>query len=403
MDARTRNEIHDWVARAAVAGMPLRELVEEFCRRLVAGGIPLQRLLLGASTLHPTLDRYFFEWESKDRNATQFDVDRARAMSQRERWFQSPFFHLANAGEEFLRRRLARGEGREFPIVPDLLADGATDYVVMRHAFTGENAIHTVDAAYSSWTTAQPQGFTDSQVEALRALAVSLSLAVKSASFAQIARNIADAYLGRDIGARILAGEIVRGAPEKIDAVVWFSDLEAFTRISDTSEPDQIIHFLNDYAEAIVGAIQEMKGEVLKFMGDGVLALFRGADAETTCRHALGAVQDARRRVAELNTRRAAANQPTTRFYLGLHAGEVFFGNIGSVDRLDFTAVGTAVNEASRIAAMCRSLDQEVLTSSAFAARAGDLRVRLLSCGRYALRGVARPTELFTLDPEVAS
>jgi len=226
--------------------------------------------------------------------------------------------------------------------------------------------------------------------------------AVTAASYAQIARNLAETYLGREIGARVLSGEIVRGRTERIEAVIWFSDLSGFTRITDSAPPEAIIPLLNDYAEAVVEAVHAMKGEVLKFIGDGVLALFRSPSSEESCRRALAAVLDLRQRIAALNERRAKADQPVTGLYLGLHLGEVFFGNIGSVDRLDFTAVGPAVNEASRVVAMCRSLDQEVLMSSRFAADSGDARARLVSVGRYALRGVGRPQELFTLDPEIA-
>jgi adenylate cyclase len=208
-----------------------------------------------------------------------------------------------------------------------------------------------------------------------------------------------ETYLGRDPGARVLSGRIVRGIAERIDAVVWFSDLRGFTRITDTA-PEQVIPLLNDYADAIVSAIHEHGGDVLKLIGDGTLAIFTADDRKDACGAALAAAITARGRVAKLNKRRAADGRPTTDMYLGLHVGEVFYGNVGSRERLDFTVIGPAVNEASRIAAMCRSVDQPVLLSSAFA-EVGDIKRRLVSVGRYALRGVAQPQELFTLDPDV--
>ena len=150
----------------------------------------------------------------------------------------------------------------------------------------------------------------------------------------------------------------------------------------------------------MVSAVHEEGGDVLKLIGDGILAIFPAEDPEQACRCALAAATAARHRVAALNERRGAERLPTTDMYLGLHVGEVFYGNIGSKDRLDFTVVGPAVNEASRIAAMCRSVDQRVLLSSAFAASSGAERRRLVSVGRFALRGVGRSQELFTLDPE---
>jgi adenylate cyclase len=256
-----------------------------------------------------------------------------------------------------------------------------------------------MDGVVSSWATVQPSGFSDVDIAALRFLMPNLALAIKSASFAQIAETLVDTYLGRDAGRRVLQGRITRGIAERINAVLWFSDLRDFTRITDGAEPGQIIPLLNDYADAIVSAIHAQDGDVLKFIGDGILAVFSKGGAPDRCKQALAAAIDARRRVSKLNQRRVAASLPATDFYLGLHVGEVFYGNIGSADRLDFTVVGPAVNETSRIAAMCRSLDQPVLLSSAFAAVAPHCRDRIVSVGRYALRGVTRPQELFTLDP----
>ena len=183
--------------------------------------------------------------------------------------------------------------------------------------------------------------------------------------------------------------------------MLWFSDLRGFTRITDTAAPEQIIPLLNDYAEAVISAIHEAGGDVLKLIGDGTLAIFTAEDPAHACRCALAAeALHARAASRELNARRSAAGLPITDVYLGLHIGEVFYGNIGSPDRLDFTVVGPAVNEASRIAAMCRSVERDVLLSSAFAAAADAERARSRSSrsGRYALRGVGRPQELFTLD-----
>jgi adenylate cyclase len=190
----------------------------------------------------------------------------------------------------------------------------------------------------------------------------------------------------------------MRGIAEHIDAVVWFSDLRGFTQITDT-EPKQAIPLLNDYSDAIFLAIHQHGGDVLKLIGDGTLAIFTAEDRLHACSAALSAAIDARQGIAELKKRRAADGRPVTDMYLGLHVGKLFYGNVGSRERLDFTVIGPAVNEASRIAAMCRSLDQPVLMSAAFAA-VGDIKRRLVSVGRYALRGVSHPQELFTLDPD---
>ncbi len=187
---------------------------------------------------------------------------------------------------------------------------------------------------------------------------------------------------------------------DRIDAVLWFSDLRNYTRISDTAAPEQIIPLLNEYADAILSAIHESGGDVLKLMGDGTLAIFTADDRARACHAALAAAAEARRAVAVVNHRRAAESLPTTNMYLGLHVGEVFYGNIGSRERLDFTVVGPAVNEVSRIASLCRSVDQPLLISSAFASAIGEPKELLVSVGRYALRGVGRAQDLYTLEPE---
>jgi adenylate cyclase len=211
--------------------------------------------------------------------------------------------------------------------------------------------------------------------------------------------TLMETYLGRDAGRRVLGGRIVRGIAERIEAVIWFSDLRGFTRITDTA-PEQALPLLNDYSDAIVSAIHGQCGDVLKLIGDGTLAIFTGGDRNQACGAALAAAIAARDGIVALNKRRVSEGKPVTEMYLGLHVGEVFYGNVGSRERLDFTVIGPAVNEASRIAAMCRSVDQPLLVSAALA-NVGDNRKRLISVGRYALRGLSRPQELFTLDPDV--
>jgi adenylate cyclase len=191
---------------------------------------------------------------------------------------------------------------------------------------------------------------------------------------------------------------------ERISAVLWFSDLRGSTAIGENIGPDEIIPFLNDYAQAAIDAIHDAGGDVLKLMGDGVLAMFTNEDMGAARRAALQAEHRFRRNMTTLNARRSADGRPTTSAYVGLHVGEVFYGNIGSEDRLDFTVVGPAVNEVSRIASMCRSVDRDLLASSAF--RSGlDATGRryLVSTGRFALRGIGRTQDLYTLDPDIAA
>jgi adenylate cyclase len=404
------DELSSWLVQAGLADEPETDIVSGFCDRCAAAGIPLARAQVLIDTLHPVHEGRLFRWGSGPAEPPSIEYGRTSPellaalgsephdVDAAARWLRSPFYRMLQTGESLLRRRLSIASQDEFPILSDLVAAGLTDYVAIIARFAGEHVIGDMDCVYFSWTTRAPNGFDDRDVAFLERMAPYLALAIKSVSLARMTETLMETYLGRDAGQRVLSGRIVRGITEHIDAVIWFSDLRGFTRITDAA-PEQVIPLLNDYADAIVSAIHEHGGDVLKLIGDGTLAIFTAADRAHACGAALSAAIDARVTIAELNRHRAANGRPTTDMYLGLHVGEVFYGNVGSRERLDFTVIGPAVNEASRIAAMCRSVDQPVLMSSAFAGVDGVKR-RLVSVGRYALRGVAHPQELFTLDPD---
>jgi adenylate cyclase len=313
-------------------------------------------------------------------------------------WEQSPFYHLETSGEDLLRRRIEPGEEPDFPILRDLAELGDRDYIALVSRFGASGQIGEMDCIYSSWASNHEDGFSDEQVAELPRLVLHLALALRGVSLMRIAESIAETYLGRDTGRRVLSGSITRGVPEKISAVIWFSDLRGFTKISDTANPGDIIPFLNDYAEAVIESVHDAGGEVLKLLGDGTLAIFRSPALADACHAAIEAERSLRERIAEVNERRRERGVAVTDVYLGLHVGEVFYGNIGSEDRLDFTVVGSAVNEASRIAAFCRSVERDVLLSPDFhEAAPGQDREICVSVGRYALRGIGQPRELYTV------
>jgi adenylate cyclase len=403
-------ELSAWLTQAGLAGTSETDIVSGFCDRCVVAGLPLARALVLIDTLDPIHEGRVLRWGYGPTESPLLEYGRTSPdalaasgsnpedVQAAERWRRSPFYKMLQTGDSYLRRRLNATTKDEFAVLSDLLAAGMTDYVAIISRVAPEGVIGEMDGVYSSWATGAPDGFSDGQIAALQRLAPDLALAIKSVSLARMTRTLMQTYLGRDAGQRVLGGRIVRGIAERMDAVVWFSDLRGFTRITDTA-PEQAIPLLNDYSDAIISAIHEHGGDVLKLIGDGTLAIFTAEDRTRACGAALSAAIAARERVDELNRRRAADGKPMTEMYLGLHVGEVFYGNVGSRERLDFTVIGPAVNEASRIAAMCRSVDQPVLMSSGFA-NVGDIKRRLVSVGRYALRGVARPQELFTLDPD---
>ena len=297
-----------------------------------------------------------------------------------------------------MRRRIAVGEGtNEFPLLAGLAAQGGTDYWARIVRFGPREGGGETHGMATSWTTREPGGFAARDLALIDATLPAFALACKATMALDTTRTLVTTYLGRDAAGRILRGEIDRGQVKTLRKVLWFSDLTGFTRIADTLPREQLLDLLNAYADCLVGVVHDHGGEVLKFMGDGILAVFSDAEAEG-CRRALDAAQAAGSAIARLNRERTAAGLPVTGFTLALHEGEVLSGNVGSQERLDFTVIGPAVNELSRIQAMSRSLDQPVLVSASFVAACGDQRWRLVSLGRYALRGVARPQELFTLD-----
>jgi adenylate cyclase len=395
------DEISAWLVEQGLAGAQETDLLAEFCERCCAAGLSLCRAVTFIDTLHPVYEGRAFRWRAGGEEAQRFveygSTDTGEAA---ENWRRTPFFHLLETGESELRRRLGRGDPADFNMVEDVRKDGCTDYVAFVHRFPGAGAIGDMDCFYSAWATKADAGFADEDIAALRRLVPSLALAIKCGALGRIAGTLVEVYLGRDPGRRVLEGRIRRGIADRISAVLWFSDLRGYTTISDGAAPEEVIPLLNDYADAVISAIYEEGGDVLKLIGDGALAIFQADDPAAACRAALAAQANLRRRERELNARRAAEGRPVTNVYLGLHIGDVFYGNVGSNDRLDFTVIGPAVNEVARIASMCRSVDRPVVISDAFVAATPEPeRTHLVSVGRYALRGVGRAQELFTLDP----
>lgn len=404
MKTSDTDRLLDWIIRRGLEGVDESQLLREFCEKCKEAGLVLSRALSFIDTLHPVHEGRIYRW--RDDSVEEAPVTEYARTNEggpaAESWQRSPFFHLLQTGEDELRRRIGFGEEADFSIIQDMKNEGHTDYIVFIHRFSGDAMIGDMDGVYSAWSTRHPEGFSDAHLVALRRLVPALGLAIKSAALAHVADTLVQVYLGRDAGRRVLTGSIQRGVADRIEAALWFSDLRSYTAITDTAKPSEIIPLLNDYADAVITAIHEAGGDVLKLIGDGTLAVFRADDPAEACSRALRAEENLRARMKELNERRRAEERPVTSIYVGLHIGEVFYGNIGSVDRLDFTVVGPTVNETSRIASMCRSVDRPVLASSTFAdALPAEERTRLVSVGRFALRGVGKAQDLFTIDPEL--
>jgi len=390
----------EWIADRALAGASEIDILTGVCERLDGAGFGLMRASVANDLLDPTYDARGVRWH-RSTGGLEEVFPRTEGFVVNESWTRSPFFALAESGRPRLRRRLNATYRRgEFPLLDDFERMGATDYVAFATPVHDNVRLGEGQGIVSSWLTDVPGGFSDAQVEAIAYLLPTLALAFMLHTTHRSARTAVATYLGNDAALRVLAGNIVRGRATPITAVVWFSDLVGFTRIADSVDAEVLLAMLNEYAEAQVEAIEARGGHVLKFIGDAILAIFPDEDTTRACELALDAAADQKRRIDVVNERRRTASLPVTGTHLALHVGELLYGNVGSPRRLDFTVLGPAVNEAARIEALCGSLEQPVIVSSAFAEAAGGARERLVSLGRYAMKGVARPQELFTLDPE---
>jgi len=405
MDLSPRLQLMNWLVSQGLTGLPENDLVRGFCERCRAGGLDLSRGIVFIDTLHPIFEGRGFRWNDTEIDESDtFEYGPTGEGDAAQNWRRSVFHHMLENGHDDLHIDLADCASLDFSLIGDLAAMGHRHLVAFVHRFGEAGTIGQMDCVYSYWLTRRGDGFGEQGLAALRDLVPVLGLAIKSAAQIDIARTLGRVYLGRDASEQVLRGKIIRGVTERISAVLWFSDLRGSTAISENIAPDEIIPFLNDYAQASIDAVHDEGGDVLKLIGDGVLAMFTGADMALARLAALRAEHHFRRNMTALNARRAEAGRPTTSAYVGLHVGEVFYGNIGAEDRLDFTVVGPAVNEVSRIASMCRSVDRELLASADFRSGLDTSGQRfLVSTGRFALRGIGRAQDLYTIDPDIGS
>jgi len=402
-------ELHVWAVRQGLLGVDAAELFDGFCQRLVGAQVPLWRASAAMRTLHPQWGGYSYTWH-RDLNAiepSQFERDN----QNRRDWLTSPFAYLIaqaqaqGSGENgnpwlHLRRRLAGPEAQlDFPILEELAACGATDYFAQIVRFGPEgDASRGTGIAYS-FTTQYGEGFAEDHFLLLRAILPALSLAMMTHAGHTIASSLLGAYLGGDAGRRVHAGAIERGSVESIRAVLWFADMRGFTKLADTTPGLAVIELLDEMFEAMTAPLRSRGGEVLKFMGDGMLAIFPLLRETQTdaCRKALDAAREAISTMEKANRLRRDAGEPVANVDLALHIGEVLYGNVGAADRLDFTVIGPAVNEAARIETLCEPLGRNVLVSAEFAEAIGSLE-GLQFLGYHRLRGVREHRAIYGLE-----
>jgi adenylate cyclase len=383
-----------WLLRDAHDLADTRSVIGELCQRLLATGFPLSRLFLSIRTLHPQVATIGYRWRRGE--SLPSETPREHGIDSEEVYLRSPI-KLIHDGASELRRRLADlATPREFPILDELAAEGATDYLIVPLRFSSQR-VNAVSIA-----TDRPGGFSTAELGRFKDLTPLLALVLEIKETQRLASTLLDTYLGHDAGRRVLGGLVRRGDGITLAAALWYCDLRGFTATTEPLPRDQIIALLNDYFACMVGAVHRHGGEVLKFIGDAMLAIFPIADdldRDRACLAALVAAEDALADLDNLNERRRAEGKAVLEADIALHSGAVTYGNIGAPDRLDFTAIGTAVNLVTRLERMSEELGQRLLASARFASPCGS---KLVSVGHYRLRGFSEPQEIFALPPRVA-
>ena len=387
--------IIDWVLTQALTDFRLEDLIVGTAERMIAAGYPLHRIHLTARVLHPIYSGTSFTWNrNQGMQSDVFD----RSDSESDGWLGSPLRYMLENRMSEMRLRIHNGEGLEdYPVIRVMKAGGATDYIAIASLFGNPaTAFDREDGVVMSWSAQAVAGWKQSEVSDIRRLQSRLAVVVRLAMRQRLAEDVVSAYLGADAGRRVLSGQIQRGDGEDIDAIIWFSDLRSSTRLAETLGKDAFLELLNRFFECTAGAVQTANGEILDYIGDSVLAIFpfkRFGGPIEACRSALVAGNHSMAWFKEVNRDRQARGEEILGFGIGLHAGTVMFGNIGIPERLKFSVVGPAANEAARIADKCRDLGEELIVSSTFHDLAdGEWR----HLGLFELRNVNQPMALFS-------
>ena len=399
-----------WLLNEALLAPSVPKLAEAFADRLVASGVPVWRFHVGFSTIHPEVESVGVTWtRSGKREEEAYGHGAFNDVASTSPLYDAVVSarNVARASDgtrsvaiPMTRYRLERGEGLEaYRLLTSFRAAGATDYLCFAIVFGNNGWLRDwTSGAAVSVTTDRAGGFTDDEIALLTDVMPALGVAIRAGAEPATTRSLLDVYLGRDIGRRVLAGEVKRGSVEVISAAMLVGDLRGFTTLAEAVPRYELVALLNDYLDNLITPIEATGGQVLKFLGDGVLATFSFADtdAATACAAAVSAATQALEAVDAFNVHRATATLPLMTLDLALHAGDVLYGNIGSNRRLDFTIIGPAVNEAARLEVLCSILDVPLVASRRFVELLGQTHA-FQSLGRQSLRGVREAVEVFTL------
>lgn len=376
-----------WLEEAVWQEPNPARIAQRLIDMLCDSGIPLLRVNIAVATLHPELVGFANIWRRSVGRVESFAGDRTEVMAP-ENWDRSPFRLVDELNVSAARRRLDRDDCLDdLDILADMRAEGATDYVIITQGSSGKG-----DGTLTTWTTDRPGGFTTPELVAIAEHVRLVSHVYTAIAARKTSRTLIETYIGRRASERILAGNIVRGRSESLEAAIWMSDIRDFTGLSERLPAAELLALLNRHFDSIIAPVQERGGDALKLIGDAVLAVFPG-DAEGGAAAACAAALDAAKAALAVSGSAIADDEAERlRFVVALHYGTVSYGNVGASNRLDFTVIGPAVNLASRLNGLGKFLDRKIILSDAFAAHCTAPTEDL---GRHTLRGLAGQHAVF--------
>jgi len=380
--------VEKWLLREGRLVRRPDAFLEQLMNRVLEAGIPVWRTYIGLQLVHPQLQAMGFLWR---RGQSVETIARAFGVQFTPAYIGSPLQEVREGGTP-VRYRLDGLTDRHHEVLHEVKQGGGTDYFSLPMRVRRDGPLPVV-----AFATDRKGGFSEADIDDLTRLVDMMGAVTEMYIEESVAHTVAQTYLGRQVGERILHGMIRRGDGEEIRAVLWFSDLRDFTGLNERLPPDQVLELLNNYFQLVGDALAKNGGEILKFIGDGVMAYFPAEDALFMPMVTAAALDAARQLIADAeaaNEARATGGAEPIKFGIGLHVGTVTFGNIGTEDRLDFTVIGSAVNRASRLEGLTKALGVPVCASAEFNA---DCPRPMKSLGKHRLRGVREPVEIFTL------
>ena len=385
-------KLRDWLLYTGRYIESFEEFVQALGTAMRAFGLPIDRLNLGVYILHPEIAGVAFQWQSATSTLIMVPVEHQDLESPV--YLRSPIRHVVQSGQS-LRIDVAQdGTGAEFPVIDEFRGAGVTGYAAMPlPGGSGRMNVWSV-------TSKEAGGFSDDQWDGLQSFSLYLSLVVDYLAVQWLSGVLMQVYLGQRTGERVLKGQVKRGDGQRIEAALWFCDMRGFTNLSTQLSADGLIEVLNHYFGSLGPSVRSNQGEILKFIGDAMLAIFPIQEGETdtsaACARALVAAQEALESLASWSDQRVSEGLPAIKCGIALHVGEVVYGNIGTPGRLDFTVIGEAVNRVARVESLCGPLKLNLVATTDFVAGA---KCEAQSVGKHVFKGIAEPVEVFNLTP----